>query len=287
MNRGLKTVALAGAALLVAGLIIAGISAALGAPYRYYWDGGLRAAGSRGTLVTEEFSGKFDSLDLKLGIYALEIEHTDGEYGVEYTYPANERAPKISLENGCLEFQSSQERNFNVVPGRNAVLDDKTWMIKIRYPRNKQLDQLEIDKSLGDLELNDIRAKSMDISLSCGSLKLFGCKADNAELKLSLGELRAEDFETKGLEASTQCGDMYLNGSFYGSTELKNSLGSTRFITTEPRESYAVDMDVNLGDITVDGVSAGRREFDKDREHRKNNLEANCSVGSIKADFGK
>ena len=358
MDKKIKTIAIAAAAMVAVGLLLAGVGYAAGGNQPINIDGtgihigdwengsgkGNASAAISGKQKTfEEKLNPFSSIKTDINLYPVELIAGD-EYAIEGVYDTGLGKPEYTVKDGTLIIEARNDTIFNVgkkssinFGGQNSKLG-----VKVYYPKGTKLNDVNIKASaadlsfkgivadsaefnigLGGLELGDISAKTIKVSLGAGDCLLTGLKADNLDitnqlgettlkkteaktltaksfsgdvifsdvtaeqgtLELDLGELSAENLKTQGLTAKNQSGDIILKGMLLGDTDITSSLGTVSVSPGASEDQFNYELKTSLGTVT-----AGENESSssiKVKNEAKNTIKISASLGDIEVQFGK
>ena len=198
----------------------------------------------------------FTALDVDLDLGDVRVE-TGEDYGISIQQPGGPFHVEYRLEGDTLKVWSDGEWR--------PALEGRDVCVTIFLPDGAVLDRADISVDLGGIDLTGVTAETMD-------------------LELSMGDLTAEDLTTtKSLSVGADMGDVSLTGCFQGKTDCKLSMGGLYLDTSEPADSYALDLEVSMGELTLDGQEAGHVLA---RAGGPNELDASCDMGDMELWFG-
>jgi len=217
----------------------------------FRWLGNFAYAGEVKGIETALDS--FDNIDVNIGIGRVEIKEGT-EFGIEYSYP-EKWLPNVEVKNGKLVVKHPKGLNFNTVGNQNG-----TCYVIITFPKGTVFDEVNVDDSLGDIDVKDIECSVIDINESLGSVKLSESKAETVKADNSLGDIRIWDVEADKLDANLSMGDLDVKNCDIDEVNCDNSMGSVGF---EGSCRY-LDINNNMGDIKVETDSdwSGKLETD-------------------------
>lgn len=173
-------------------------------------------------------------IDVDLG----DISILTGDYGVELEWWGENYQLSFTNEGGTLKVRSSSSQpNFGFCGGK----------VTVYVPEGTVLDQLDVNADLGGVDLDGIRVRQADLTLSLGSLTGYDLTV------------------TDKLTVEADLGDVDLSGDLRGLVDVQASLGSVELDLSGPASEYSYDVKVSLGEIWVDGnehvgehISGGR-----------------------------
>lgn len=304
MSKKLKIYVIVCACLIVVGICLAGIGLMIGATGNVQlsdilWSLGDKQAsiniGSDSTESEAVLSGEriTDSIQInqpveviktKVGLGDIRIIESD-QFKVVYTYDKGIGKPDINIEQGTLNIVDKFGRgdvNFKVKPW-SSLKKSKGIEYKIYCPKGMNLKLIEIDSNLGDIDISDIKAETLNLQLDLGDIKFTNLIMDTVDVDLNLGDVSTENIQTKNLTINNQMGDLSVKGTLTGQNSFETEMGDIKVETTLQKEKYALYLDSNLGDVKVDGVGMnGDYQVDN---NSGNIINASTTAGDIKVKF--
>ncbi len=178
---------------------------------------------------------KFEAMDLNLAL--CEVDFTQGdEYKVEVTYDTYLTRPDISIENGTLIMTTSDE---HVISGDG---DGFTMKVEITVPDGTTLTDAELTLDACQVDISDLDAKNLDLSMDIGELSLEGVSFNTAKFNLNLCDAT--------IEISGAAADYDY--------DIVNGLGSLTLDGTDVESAKAntnapnhYEMDADLSDVEI------------------------------------
>jgi len=350
MNKSLKGIAIVAAALVTAGLLLTGVGFMLGGNQPIWLDrNGIHLGGRDGGKVTKgdlvSFSqdiDSFSSIDVDLDYYDVDLVPAD-KFAIQGAYFSEEGKPEIKVDNGTLTVGDKGRKRINIsidLPG--LLTYDNHPNIRIFYPKetefqsvvihcdssdlkfeNLTAEKVDFGLDLGKMEISDIHAKSITISMDSGDCSVKGIIAseqlnvknnlgkvvlENAETKtlkidadsgdvaltdvtfesgdlaINLGKLTARGIKSNGLKVTADSGDVTVDGNLSGVTDITNNLGSVTVSPGGPRDQFSYELNADLGSVSVDGKNtAGSVAFSTPSS--ENILKIATDMGAITVSF--
>ena len=161
------------------------------------------------------------------------------------------------------------------ISGKEAVLDiqdkafyffnfgsDSAQDITITVPRGFDFENLEIHNAMGDMELHDIRAKTM-------------------YLKANMGDINGTDLKTEGLHVENDMGDVELEGIFLKTTYIDNDMGDVDIRIFDDIRNYSYDAHCSMGNVKVNG----EKDQTTRTSHTEHEITVRNSMGDISLEF--
>lgn len=290
MDKAVKRIVIVAAAMVAVGLVLTGIGYAIGGNQPINIDrngihvgsgwkddgekGGALATGGKLESFAEEL-GEFHSI--KADTNLSQVELVAGEkYAIEGVFDTANGKPEYAIENGTLIVEERNDMLFHAGIDINLGFKDNQEKprVKIYYPKDAVLQDVNIktavsdltfdgitaksakfELDLGRLELSNISADKVDISVGSGDCSLTGIKASD-ELKLTnnLGRTTISGGETKSLELTAQSGDVILNGTTIEKGGIQLNLGK---LTGENLNTKGLTVKNQSGDIELSGTILG------------------------------
>jgi hypothetical protein len=195
-----------------------------------------QGSGISTTVSLKGNSAKFDAMDLNLDFCSVEYRQGD-QYRIDLTYDSKMKQPDMSIENGILKVNSSDE---------HFISGDKngfTMILEITVPKGTSLKEATLNMDACQADISALSVKNLDLSMDIGELNASGLTFDNAKFNLSL------------CDANIQ---MIGQAADYG-YDIHNGLGSTTLDGTDVEKAsgnasaphqYQLDSDLGNVDIT-------------------------------------
>lgn len=119
-----------------------------------------------------------------------------------------------------------------------------------------------VQLGLGKLEVSNTNFTQAEFNNDNGDISLNGITSSILNAQLGLGNLKAEEMVLMGGTWMNDNGDIDVSGNLTGQYMIENGLGNTRFATTADKESFAYNVQTDLGSIDIDGdkTESGVRE---------------------------
>lgn len=271
MKKGLF---LAGICLLAAGVGMSWIGRAMGGatqaevrifgqsiqvfcgPKMWSVDSGWESDWERSSVELDELDA-FDTIDIDVDLGDITIQAGD-RYGLELDWWGSGYELAYANEAGKLEIWS-REVGFG---GLSA--DGWGGEITVTVPYDQLLKELTVDSDLGDITITQVDVETADMTLDLGSLS-------GDELSVS-----------RSLTVDADLGEVALSGNLTGETVITADLGSVLLMLDAPKDRYSYDLQVDLGDISVDGTKFQETVTGGNGE---NYIEVEASLGDITIQF--
>lgn len=315
MDKTLKGVMIAAAAMVAAGILLAGIGLMAGGMQPVYFDKsgihvGSNGSGKNGGGRLESFSQEIDSfssIGVDLNYYDVDLIPSD-RFAVDGTFFSEEGMPDIKVENGVLTVQDKNHRMVNInidLPGLLSTKDNYP-AIRIYYPEKTKLKDItikcdasdlafenlnaenaEFDLDFGKLDLTNLSAKNVNVAMNSGACTLKKITADDLNINNDLGKTTLNDAELKTLKIDANSGEISLSGVTADYGELFADMGKIagRDLTTN-----GLKVDSNSGEVNLQGKLFGMTDITSDMgavtvnpgaQKDQFNYELNAEMGSV------
>lgn len=288
MDKSLKGIAIAAAALVVIGILLAGIGYLSGGNRPVFLDhNGIHIGGKNGAVGGEladfsEETGSFTSIDVDLGYHDVDLVPSD-KFEVKGTYFSKEGKPYVKVENGTLVVKDPGRGKVKLsidIPGLN-LKSSRHPEIKIYYPKDTKFQDISIqcgmsdlsfeklsaekvrfDVDYGKLDLSDITAGEINVDMSCGDCTLKNMNASGAlNVSNDLGKVTLNGADVKNLKVESSSGSVSLTEAVFDSGDLNLDLGK---LSAEKIKSKGLRVRSSSGDVELRGELLGLTDVSSD-----------------------
>lgn len=297
--------------MLVIGMVLMGTGWAMGAetsltvnfgPYPIAVGFGGYAPGEKGELKTdgEMHLAPFQSLEVDVGLGDITVAPGE-DYGVDLSWRGKNFDLHYSNENGRLKVWSTSVPGIGIIGTGVDVW--KEGFVTVYIPEGVTLKEVVVNTDLGDTSLTGLHADGLTLNADLGDVWLDQCSFQRANLTADLGNLDLEDVSADDLTAVLSLGNMAalgltvnrtmsidndlgnveVEGAFRGETDIDASLGNIRLTTSLQKAEYTYEMEVDLGDLEIDGT---RQKHTANYEGGPNRLGIYADLGDIEVWFG-
>ena len=311
------------AALLGAGVIFCGISAAMGASvWRMARNGELRYGnwhvGPDGLYYSS--ADKDDDLD-DFDDDDLATDATNIEFSTEVPAGGSDQSFEASsIQNINMDIDAAQitvkepddSTKIRVVLKRgkekyySCKLDGNTLKIKydaknhhynkspqiiLYLPKGSSFDELNFDIGAADMSWKDFNSSCNDLTLKVGAgnfeaeqFQVYG----KMDVSVGVGNVEITDGVVYG-DVALDCGvgNFSMEGSVEGNLKADCGMGSMTLDLNGKEKEYNYKLSCGLGSIDVDGETYTNISGEKEvkNEGAEKNMELDCGMGSIEVDF--
>lgn len=152
----------------------------------------------------------------------------------------------------------------------------------VTVPQGTWLDYLSLEGSAGKITLDGIQTEYLDIDQSMGETVLRNCSWSSADIDSDCGSIKGTGLISECLDVSADMGEISLQGALTGETDVEANAGSVSLELTGRQDDYDIELESELGGVTLNGRSSGRAVSQSGGPH---SLEVSCDVGSIEVRF--
>jgi hypothetical protein len=210
-------------------------------------------------------------LTIKLGTSEeVEViaENVDDDFKVEKNF------------SGDLKIKS--KFNFwNFVSGNNNFNNNS--QITILIPEGFVAENVRIDAGAGNVTLEDIITKKLDINAGTGNLDGTNIIAERVKLDGGVGEIDFEQVEFTDTDIDSGVGNISLQGQLLGRNKIDCGIGEVDLNLLGSSDDYYIKVDKGLGNIRIDGQKYS--EINWNNMTADNTLDISGGVGNIDINF--
>jgi DUF4097 and DUF4098 domain-containing protein YvlB len=313
MNKSLKGVAIAAAAMVTVGILLTGIGWMAGGNQPVYFDNkgihvGERGNSDYGTLESfYQNVDNFSSIDADLDYYDVDLVPGD-KFAVEGTFYSKDGKPDVKVADGTLIIRDKDRGRININIDFPGLFNyDNQPRITIYYPKNTELKDLvlkcdasdlqyenlvitgraDLELDFGSLDINGLSAKNVKVSMDSGSCTLKKIKADDLNVANNMGKTTVEDADLKTLKIDADSGEISLTGVTADQGELTADMGR---INGKDMATKGLKVDSSSGEVVLEGKLFGLTDIASDMgavtvnpgaPKEQFNYELNTDMGSV------
>lgn len=288
MSRKMKTFVMVcgivigtGILLSVAGAVFGGIKGLAGVEERVPWI----SFGGSGEAVSESLElERFRSIDLECDMADVEFIESD-KFAAELSYDKKLGAPDLSVKGGTLTITPGKTRRQDWFEMHIFGKPYEDTKIAIYYPKGTVFDTMKVENDMGAILLRDLTVKTLDIQNDTGDIEMERISADKLRLDVDLGNTDGTQIRVKqSTDITVDTGNVDLAGRFAGKTTIDCDLSDCTLTTDLPKDSYAIQVDNDMGDCTVDGRDVDET-YSMENPKAKNKIIVNLDSGSAEISF--
>lgn len=156
--------------------------------------------------------------------------------------------------------------------------------VTVTVPEGTLLDRVELDTALGDIDLCQVRAGSVNARTALGDVWTSGTAADAITLRTNLGDVDGKDLDAGSLTMRSSLGDISLECMPAAEMELHTDMGEIDVELACSIGDCSYTLSTNLGTCSVDGSGQGKsaRQTVSGSAYR---LDATSNMGGVKLSF--
>lgn len=188
------------------------------------------------------------SLDLDCKDVSVVRDQTPGNADqIKIEYSGNSRyQPEVVSSGGELKIREKRDGfhwiSFDI--GWFTRPDERRGTLTVSLPAVSEAKErdLEIDADAGNITCSGISVKNLDIDLDAGDAQFEQCEVvGRAVVQVDVGDVKIQESQIAVLKGDVNVGDVICS------------------LTGRPLQEYAVDVDVDLGAVTLNGEKKGGR----------------------------
>ncbi len=245
----IKYCAIAFALLLIVAIIFGIASAVLGIlGFFDLFDGALSSDElyEKNIIISDGYSGAIKKLQLEIAATSVEIS-----IGENFSVETNN--PKITFKREGDRITVKEKMNFGVSGLNGAVL-------KISLPEETFLERADLELGAGNVSITDMNIGILELDIGAGNVVIDKLNVtERADIDGGAGEMKLTSATVYRLDFDMGVGSVEISGIFSGDSEIDSGVGELKINFEDGRESYTINIDKGLGNISLDGtnVSSG------------------------------
>ena len=229
-----------------------------------------KVSGNGSQVQKEEALSSFDNMNLDLSVMSVTIYKGDS-YKISYNC-SEKFVPKYEVKDGTL-YVTQDDLHLNLTDVNNPKCS-----LTITVPTDS-LSDLTAQVDVGDLLLKDITLSNLDISADVGDLDITNVTTENCTIQADVGDVNLKDIEMKTGTIDANVGDIEIKDIDFTSLEIMADLGDVDVLDVTSLEDYRIDLETDLGDVSVDKKEHKREYFSEGSGDKK--LTIYVSTGDI------
>ena len=161
----------------------------------------------------------------------------------------------------------------------NLFRQNNPRRIIVTVPRNTILDTIKIEAGAGELKIEKIECKKLDLDIGAGRTTIQDLNVtQKAKIEGGAGKVEILSGEIANLDLDMGVGTFKLVSSLLGDSKVNAGVGKLEMILKNGFDKYTIKTNKGIGSITVDGkqVSDGAT-YGKG----ENNIKVEGGIGSI------
>lgn len=155
--------------------------------------------------------------------------------------------------------------------------------IDIAVPEDAGLYRFQVETDMGDIFLDGVNAGEAELSTDLGNVTVSSGMFDLLDCDSDMGDVSVTSVETITLKCECDAGNVEAVEFDAVETELSADLGSIIAIATGSAEDYDLELEVDLGELQLNGEKKPNSYFQT--VHADRSLHAKVDTGSLTLDF--
>lgn len=226
---------------------------------------------SSGTQVQyEETLNSFSHMDLDLSVMSVTISEGDS-YHISYNCP-EKYVPDYEVKNDTLYVTQED------LPLTGISNNNRKCSITITVPANT-LSNLTGQMDVGDVQIENMTVGTLDVSADVGDIDIANVTAETCLIQADVGDICLKNIDMKTGTIEANIGDIEVNDTSFTSLEILADLGDVDVLDVISLEDYRLELETDLGDVSVDNRDYKREYFSKGTGN--NLLKIEVSTGDI------
>lgn len=217
-------------------------------PFASFYSDSDDTESSGTTLSTDTVSlPSFNTVKIDSKVMNLSIEKGD-DYSIqcETTEKLN---PKYEIKDNTLIVSQKQKIKIH------NFMNTQKCSVHITIPEDTTLELINVDGSIGDINLSNLDVTTLKIDNSVGDVKMDDCKTDSIDVDTSTGDVKLNGCEANEINVDTSVGDTVLKDIIFEKLYVDGSVGDVKVSSPKDLSDYAYDLDTSIGDVSINGVS--------------------------------
>lgn len=191
-----------------------------------------------------------------------------------------------------IDRDKRESMDYSVEDGTLYIVGDLDGMINMGYePGNITItvpqdlswrSMVRVDTDMGDIYLENIDAGEAELDTDMGNITVSNGHFNNLDCDSDMGDVTVTSVEADSLKCYCDCGQVNAFEFTANETDLEADMGSVSAIALGDMSDYALELEVDLGEVKVDGqkVASPYETYGKSYV-----LKAKADVGSVTLDF--
>ena len=217
-------------------------------PFASFYSDSDDTESSGTTLSTGTVSlPSFNTVKIDSKVMNLSIEKGD-DYSIQCD-STEKLNPKYEIKDKTLIV--SQKQKIKV----HNFMNTQKCSVHITIPEDTALELINVDGSVGDINLSNLNVTTIKIDSSVGDIELDDCKTDSIDIDTSTGDVKLNGCEANEINVDTSVGDTVLKDITFEKLYVDGSVGDVKVSSPKDLSDYAYDLDTSIGEVSINGVS--------------------------------
>lgn len=164
-----------------------------------------------------------------------------------------ENGDLLKAESDSKKISVKQDGNKLVIKEKNSVLFNKNkTVIKLTVPKDLEFDYVKIDTGEGNLNIDSLATKNLDIDMGAGSLKVNSLIVSNdADIDGGVGDINLNDVRISDLNLNLGAGLTIISGNIFGSADIDTGVGNFTLNLKDKSDMFTFDVSKGIGSILI------------------------------------
>ena len=189
----------------------------------------------------------FNTVKIDSKVMNLSIEKGD-DYSIQCD-TTEKLNPKYEIKDNTLIVSQKQK-----IKVHNFMKNPKC-SVHITIPEDTTLELINVDGSVGDINLSNLDVTTLKIDSSVGDIELDDCKTDSIDIDVSTAVVELNGCEANEINVDTSVGDTVIKDNIFETLYVDGSVGDVKVSSSKDLSGYAYDLDTSIGDVSINGVS--------------------------------
>lgn len=196
---------------------------------------------------------------------------------------------KLSIVNGDTFKVVSNNKYIDVKQDLNKIIvkenshkkfkNPDDYIITVYVPNNFTLDDVNIATKAGTINIDYLKAKTLDISLNAGEINIKNIDViDVAKISNNAGEIDIDKSSFNNLDLNLNVGEVNINTILTGNSKLSVNVGELNVNLLDNISNYNIYSKKGLGNIKIQNENITSNTT---IGNGINKIDLNCSLGSI------
>ena len=200
---------------------------------------------------------------------------------IEYATLTIQQGEKFKVASNTSNVEAKQTDDELVIREKNVNLfrQNNPRRIIVTVPRNTILDTIKIEAGAGELKIEKLECKKLDLDIGAGKTTIQDVNVtQKAKIAGGAGKVEILSGEIANLDLDMGVGTFKLVSSLLGDSKVNAGVGKLEMILKNGLDKYTIKTNKGIGSITVDG-----KEVSDGATYGKgeNNIQIEGGIGSI------
>ncbi len=234
-------------------------------------------------IINKEFDN-VKNINLTLGIYSIVIQGDSNIKNVQMTA----KKPSMIVNGSDIDKLEIDYKDGNLTVRQKQ---DKKWIgtfnfndykgeLLIKIPTKNELGKIDINNGVGDIEIKDISADSLDIDCGTSPVLARNIKISNCNISGGTGSIKLYDISTDKIKIESGTGSTYISGDINKQATINTGTSGVELELKGREKDYDYDIKTGLGSIEINN-NKYKREAKIDNKSNSANIKINAGTGSV------